>query len=315
MINSRFLQPRVLTIRALALGLGWSVMIGAMPAYAQERFGFSSYEDVEALFESKGYTREAWQAGIRKVPRLYLTHVPERWRERTSKEISVATKTRLFFRVLGPFVLRANELILADRRRLESIAEADASSDADTAWLRDLAEQYKQGKSPGDSASGEFAEQLLMRVDIVPSSLALAQAAEESGWGTSRFADLGNALFGQWTWGGKGIVPREQRKDKGDYRIAAFESPQGSVDAYMLNLNTHRAYAEFRRVRAELRRRGRKPRGSDLVATLIDYSERGQAYVDTLNVIMRVNKLGAADDAFLDDDAPIYMEPVGAGSE
>ncbi len=83
----------------------------------------------------------------------------------------------------------------------------------------------------------------------------------------------------------------------------------------MLNLNTHRAYEALRRARAEFRAQGKKPRGSGLVATLVDYSERGQAYVDTLIVIMRVNKLDPADDAFLSSEPPIYMDPVGAGKE
>ncbi len=232
------------------------------------------------------------------MPRLYLTHIPERYRLKTSKEVSVATKKRLFFRLLGPFVLRANELILGDRRRLEILAKESATSEAGEAWIQALPARYKMGEMPNDAAIGDLIEALLMRVDIVPPSLALAQAAEESGWGTSRFADLGNALFGQWTWGGKGIVPREQRSGKGDYKIAAFESPQESVSAYMLNLNTHRAYEALRRARAKLR-----------------YSERGQAYVDTLKVIMRVNKLDPADDAFLGSEPPIYLDPVGAGKE
>jgi uncharacterized FlgJ-related protein len=151
--------------------------------------------------------------------------------------------------------------------------------------------------APLDAAS---IEELLRRVDVIPVSLALSQSAIESGWGTSRFADEGNALFGQWSWSGKGIKPKDQRNSThGDHRIAAFESTGLSVWSYAQNLNTHRAYADLRRKREELRRAGRPVRGADLVGTLIHYSERGQAYVDELRAIMRVNRLDPADDAYL----------------
>jgi uncharacterized FlgJ-related protein len=155
---------------------------------------------------------------------------------------------------------------------------------------------------------------LLERVDIVPVSLALSQAAEESGWGTSRFAAEGNALFGQWTWGGEGIKPEQQRAALGDHRIAAFESPLQSVMAYMHNLNTHPAYAELRAMRARLRREGQPIRGRKLAEALTKYSERGQAYVDSLHAIMSVNHLDAADEAHLGDGPTIYLVPVGDGA-
>jgi uncharacterized FlgJ-related protein len=153
-----------------------------------------------------------------------------------------------------------------------------------------------------------------MRVDIIPPSLALAQAAEESGWGTSRFADVGNALFGQWTWS-EGIAPLEQREGKGDYRIAKFDSPLDSVRAYMLNLNTHAAYRSLRERRREMRVRGDQLSGWELAETLTSYSERGAAYVETLHTIMRVNRLAATDSAYLTDSPPIYLTPVGEGSQ
>ena len=141
--------------------------------------------------------------------------------------------------------------------------------------------------------------ELLRRVDAIPLSLELAQGAVESGWGTSRFADVGNSLFGQWSWAG-GIAPEEQRTDThGDHRIAAFESTGMSVWSYALNLNTHDAYADFRRKRAELREHGHLPRGHDLVETMSRYSERGHHYVAELKTIMRQNKLDSIDDSKL----------------
>ena len=157
-------------------------------------------------------------------------------------------------------------------------------------------------------------DELMLRVDAVPVSLALAQCAEESGWGTSRFAAEGNALFGQWSWGGEGIKPLQQREGMGDYRIAAFETPLHSVMAYMKNLNTHNAYAGLRVRRAELRAKGERMSGFELAKTLDKYSERGAAYVESLHGIMRVNQLDPADDAFLGDGPTIWLIPVGEGA-
>lgn len=158
-------------------------------------------------------------------------------------------------------------------------------------------------------------DELLARLDIVPVSLALAQAAEESGWGTSRFAAEGNALFGQWAWGENAIRPQNQREGLGDYGIAAFETPLESVRAYMHNLNTHPAYAELRARRAEMRRDDETLSGWELANTLTRYSERGQDYVDTLHTIMRVNRLADTDSAYLGDGPTIFLVPVGDGAE
>jgi len=132
--------------------------------------------------------------------------------------------------------------------------------------------------------------------------LALGQAAYESGYGTSRFAVQGNALFGQWTYGGKGLVPEQQRKSLGDHRIAAFDWPFDSVRGYFINLMSHPAYEDFRRLRAEARTAGRPLTSMELADGLIKYSERGQEYVDTLKGIIRVNRLDIADDAVFRDE-------------
>ncbi|MCG8494397.1 MAG: hypothetical protein MI743_22500, partial [Sneathiellales bacterium] len=116
--------------------------------------------------------------------------------------------------------------------------------------------------------------------------------------GTSRFAAEGNALFGQWTYGG-GIKPKSQREEKGDYRIKTFETPLASVKAYMLNLNSNPAYKEFRTKRASLRARNALISGAVLVDTLHAYSERGQDYILSLKGIMRVNNLTPFDQALL----------------
>jgi Bax protein len=176
-----------------------------------ETFEFTSYADVDPLFEKLGYTPEDWRAGSRVVPRVYLTNIPERWRDKYSKEITTLAKKRLFFRALAPLVLRANELLLLDRARLEKVApQVQGSvelSGEDVAWLTDLARAYRVIEKEDTVVGEKEIAELRVRVDLVPLSLALSQAAEESGWGTSRFAAEGNSLFGQWTWGGRASPP------------------------------------------------------------------------------------------------------------
>ena len=312
----------------LVIALAMSVLIsfanfGISPsatrvAGAQSDFEFTSYKDIQELIENIGYTKEAWQAGIREIPRIYINNVPERWRSKSSKEVSVAVKKELFFRLMAPLLLRANELILQDRARLEMLLSqkeaGEIPKDEDDLWLKQLAIQYRVLESPEDLLDANQISELLARVDIIPLSLGLSQAAEESGWGTSRFADLGNSLFGQWTWG-EGITPAQQRSGKGDYKIAAYDTPLESFMSYALNLNTHSAYGELRDKRAELRAAGEPIRGVLLAETLTKYSERGQAYVDTLKTIMRVNKLDPTDAAYLKDEPPTLLVPVGEGAQ
>ena len=283
-----------------------------------ERFDYDSVVQVEQLIKDLNYTPEAWQAGIREVPRLYITNIPLHWREKTSKELDVQTKKGVFFQFLGPLVLHSNELIQADRDRIKLIIKAFRSGAAvnseDQAFLREIATIYKVSEGEADLTDRTLQETLLHRVDTLPPSLVLAQAAEESGWGTSRFAAEGNALFGMWTWSGKGLVPLQQRSELGNYKIATYETPLQSVVAYMNNLNTHQAYRELRARRAALRKAGVKVSGRELANTLKCYSERGQAYVNSLQSLIKRNKLQLADDAYLGDGPTILLIAVGEGA-
>ncbi|MEK9723436.1 MAG: glucosaminidase domain-containing protein, partial [Rhodospirillaceae bacterium] len=183
----------------------------------------------------------------------------------------------------------------ADRRRLSALVERARAGHrlaaVDRLWLVVLAERYKVDRN-------NYRE-LLKRVDIVPVSMALAQAAEESGWGTSRFSREGNAIFGEWTFSdAKGLVPL--RRDTGkSHRVRAFKSLLHSVRAYARNLNTHRAYRGFRTKRLDMRTDGVPLRGRPLIETLTRYSERGPAYVKGLHKIMTVNNLDRLDEARL----------------
>jgi Bax protein len=312
-------MKRAITLAATLVVMLIAVRIGAQLKPADERVPCRDYKDVFALFDRLGYTQKAWQAGIREVPRVYLEDIPERWREKGSKAMPVADKKRLFFRLIAPIVLRINELIAADRARAKVITErlslGQGVSPEDQAWLVELAVRYKLIGSPDDRLDSDQYPELLLRVDIVPASLSLAQAASESGWGTSRFASEGNSLFGQWSWG-KGLKPTDQRaEDLGDHRVAAFGSTGEAAYAYALNLNTQGAYRDFRLKRSELRRRNLLVSGEVLVETLIRYSERGQAYVEDLKRIIRQNRLADADDAYLRDMPVIRIVDAYAQSK
>ena len=207
-------------------------------------------------------------------------------------------------------ILHANELIMMDRNRLTkfttTFTDANSISEKEQIWIKKLSKLYKVKMVDG-RVTISLLEELQKRVDIIPASLALSQAAAESGWGTSNFAAEGNAIYGQWTWGKDAMIPKEQREHLGNYGVAAFESIQESVSAYMLNLNTHNAYSELRSKRAELRKNGEKISGTVLAEQLLRYSEKGQSYVNTLKSIIDFNQLKPTDEAYLADEAPIFI--------
>lgn len=281
----------------------------------RDTFRFSGLEEVRDLFAEANYTLESWQAGERSVPRFYLASVPTRWRHEVAPNLPVNKKKEYFFFVYAPLVLESNEDIMNDRTRLKELTGKKMATDEETAWLKDLAKLYRLEPPEEGPVSSDMLKLLMGKVDIIPPSLALAQAAVESGWSTSRFSDQGNALFGQWTWGDDGITPTEQRGEMGDYKIKAFDTPEASISAYMHNLNTHPSYQEFRSVRAKMRNSGRSLIGSDLAPTLTSYSELGEEYVETLLSVIRVNKLPPVDETYLRDMQPVMLVPVGEGAE
>jgi len=217
---------------------------------------------------------------------------------------TVDAKKQAFFEYVRSRVTAANEAVLADRRRLEELrAELDAEGSLswfDKRWLYDLAERYEVSRDTTSELdieqdfeswpATELIAALLPRVDIVPESLALVQAAKESGWGTARFAVEGKNLFGQQCFEeGCGLMPEERAAGR-RHEVADFDSVQASVDAYVHNLNTHPRYAKFRVIRA--RQRGSRPlSGTALADGLMAYSERGQDYIDEVKAMIRQNDL------------------------
>ena len=220
-----------------------------------------------------------------------------------------------------PLIVHANDMVMDRRARLQKMQEqlgaGQQLSAGDVDTLRQFAVLLRITNADTAASMGNDSEQLqkvideaLYKLDVIPAGLVLGQAAYESGYGTSRFAAEGNALFGQWTYGGKGLVPEQQRKSLGDHRIAAFDWPFDSVRGYYINLSSHPAYEDFRRLRAELKAAGKPLSSLALADGLIRYSERGQEYVDTLKGMIRVNNLDIADGARFRDEPMRFI--VGA---
>ncbi|MGE5546619.1 MAG: glucosaminidase domain-containing protein [Solirubrobacterales bacterium] len=229
-----------------------------------------------SAFARLGYSLDGVASG-HEVPRVFVPAVPAD----LAALPEIDAKKDLFLRVMLPLVLLVNEEVAADRRRLLAISARKATgqplSRADEAWLAELTERY--------GAEGKPLSVLLRRVDTVAPSLALAQAAEESGWGTSRVVRKGRNLFGQIA--------------DDDGRLATFGSLHEAVRAYIHNLNTHRAYEPLRRARAAARARGLWADGLTLAGALTSYSERGTAYVDNIRALIRRNDLARFDNARL----------------
>lgn len=263
--------------------------------------GHVSVGRVVEAFKHADYDLGAIASGSSGVPRLYLASMPHD----LGDVPDVARRKEVFFRAVLPLILQANAEIREDRRRLWNIHYRKQFhkpvSAADRRWLAELAERY-------ETAPHEI-EELLRRIDVIPPSLALAQAAEESGWGTSRFVREGNALFGQWTFGGDGHLIPVARAPGRNHRIMAFPTLLDSVRAYTLNLNTHRAYREFRELRASYREQGRPLSGVVLAGKLNRYSERGAEYVRGVRAMIATNGLQAFDQARLrGDDVEASLE-------
>ena len=208
----------------------------------------------------------------------------------------IGERKQAFFEFLAPIVMAENQRVLGQRERLLNLAEKLRAGERigwlDRRWLGQLAEEYDVAWAPDATAASRLAsvELLETRVDVVPVSLALVQAATESGWGRSRFATEANNLFGHWCYQpGCGLVP-ERRNTGAGHEVAAFKSVAESVRRYVRNLNTHNAYAPLRAIRARMRGNGESPTAMALADGLIRYSERREEYVDEIKAVIRTNR-------------------------
>ena len=237
------------------------------------------------LFADLGYDLKGVRAG-QKVKPIYLTKLP--------KDLNTLGDTKkkreLFIKIVLPLILDENKKITEDREKLFKILGKNFNTVGERVWLKRRFKEYK--------IKDHDLAKLKIRMDIIPVSIALAQAANESGWGTSRFALEGNALFGQWTWSKKGISPKNKDPDS-SHKVLQFQILKASVRAYKNNLNTHNAYKEFREVRAQLRQESKQIIGLDLTKYLKNYAAIGVKYVTIIDDIIEKNSLTDFDKANL----------------
>ena len=244
-----------------------------------------SASTIEQLFKDTNYSLQ----DVRKsklVKPVSLSLLPQEMKmiENTKK------RKELFIQIILPLIIKENNYIRLDRKKLFSILNKSQNNNKEKNWLEKKFKQY--GVLNRDLST------LKIRMDEVPTSIAIAQAAKETGWGTSRFALEGNALFGQWTWSGDGIKPAGAEDDS-KHKVMKFKVLQASVKAYHRNLNTHSSYREFRSVRAELRDKNSNLDSMKLSKHLDKYAETGKEYVKILQQIIRQNQLTDFDDVKL----------------
>jgi Bax protein len=265
---------------------------------------------LEETFAGINYSLADVRKGVA-VPRVLVRSIPAD----LGQVPEVDRRKELFLGSILPLVLAVNEQIMTERRTVEDIGKKlrtpEPLTDDDLSALERLGELYEvipaepeADEPPFDMATAdkqELVDELLLRVAPLPVSLVLAQAAEESAWGLSRFAAEGNALYGQWVWNDEeGMIPKG-RRDGETHSVRAFDDIYESTLSYAHNLNTHRAYSGFRRMRANMLNARGTLDGVVLAGALTKYSGRGQAYVESLRSIIRNNNLSGFDRAVFAD--------------
>ncbi len=261
-----------------------------------------NYEHMQNRYAALNYSLASVREGD-PVPRLYLPSLPHNLKGADTPD----ERKQIFLRVMLPLVLAENEKILVERRRLKKLAQwvrgGRTLSTSDYAWAIQAANDYDMVDFKPYASNWK---PLIDRVDVVPVSLALAQAAVESGWGTSRFARLGNAVFGQRTWdAGAGMTPFNRDQDDA-HEVRAFGRLSESVHAYLRNLNTHDSYEKFRIKRAASRANGLSLNGYYLARFLDRYSLNGKQYVADVREVIEINILKELDNTQL---LPLAVAP------
>jgi len=238
------------------------------------------------LFEDLDY--DLSEVRSRKLVKpIYFTRLPKDLDEMRS----TSRKKETFLQILLPLVVAENERIQKDRTYLLKILKKN-QSEKNVNWINKKYKEYKVSKKNID--------ELIRKIDIIPTSIALAQAAKESGWGTSRFALEGNAIFGQWTWNGVGMAPLDKDEDQ-KHKILKFPLLRASVKAYITNLNTHSGYKSFRKKRSELRAANKDLSGLDLIHELDNYAQTGKEYTKVLEKIIKQNDLDEFETVEIED--------------
>ena len=236
------------------------------------------------LFENLKYDLKSIRLGASVKP-VYLSKLPP-----DLKNIKSTSKRKdTFIKIILPLIIDENNKILENRKKLFKILSKPVNTMGEKRWLKRRFEDYQ--------VKNEDITELKLRMDIIPVSLAISQAAKESGWGTSRFALQGNAMFGQWTYGKDGIKPKDSVGT--GHKVLKFPMLRSSIMAYQKNLNTHKAYGEFREERANIREKNKKLSGLDLVNYLESYAATGKDYVKILTSIINQNSLTDFDNSNL----------------
>ena len=242
-----------------------------------------SASTIEELFKDNGYNLEKVKKTKLVNAGNQLTRLPKELKNIESPK----KRKKLFIQIVLPLIIEENLKIRFDRKKLFQILNKNNTTERDKAWLNLKFKQY--------GIKNKDLSKLKIRLDEIPVSLAIAQAAKETGWGSSRFAQEGNALFGQWTWSGEGIKPLDLEKDK-KHKVAKFKILKASVRAYQRNLNTHSSYKDFRIERAIQRDNDEKLNSLKLVNYLEKYAETGKEYTEVLKKIITQNNLTDFDD-------------------
>lgn len=242
-----------------------------------------SASTIEELFKDNGYNLDKVKKTKLVNAGNQLTRLPKELKNIESPK----KRKELFIKIVLPLIIEENVKIRFDRKKLFEILNKNNTTSRDKSWLDLKFKQY--------GIKNKDLTKLKIRMDEIPVSLAIAQAAKETGWGSSRFAQEGNALFGQWTWSGEGIKPLELEKDK-KHKVAKFKILKASVRAYQRNLNTHSSYKEFRIERAIQRDNHGKLDSLKLVIFLEKYAETGKEYTEVLRKIIIQNNLNEFDD-------------------
>ncbi|USE34942.1 glucosaminidase domain-containing protein [Endozoicomonas sp. SCSIO W0465] len=253
------------------------VMLGVLLALPLVSLGIHYQDADEAAVASE-------PVAVAEVETLSVLAIPD-----FASMVDVKAKKRAFFGFLLPIVQQENDTILQHRQRIIALSSLSALTEQDQSWLADMGRKYRLPDIATFDA--RFFAALLSRVDTIPASLALAQSANESAWGTSRFARQGNNFFGQWCFTpGCGIVPAARPAGE-TYEVQMFEDVAASVRAYMHNLNTNHQYQAMRQIREQRRISQESVTGADLAHGLQAYSIRGKAYIEELLSMINSNKL------------------------
>jgi Bax protein len=261
-----------------------------------------SANKISKIFNVYGYDIRN-VARNKKAPQIYITQIPND----LDKISDVKRKKELFVEMMLPNVLKVNNEILAERKEFlevfNKIKKNQKITDEERNYIEEKAKKYKVKSKFFPSNEQRYinlVEELDYRINYIPVSLAIAQAAIESGWGQSRFAKEGNSLFGQWSWDGTGIIPKD-REEGESYRVKTFKDIQSAVRSYALNLNSHLSYKQFRINRYLILQRQNFIYGKNLVPNMILYSQLREKYLGLLKSVINSNKLTLLDRASLDN--------------